>query len=374
MLSCQIGLDNKDKRRFEIKSAFESHNEMLIDNLVDSVWYVKLETNDDCLLSMNNNEIEFSDNFIYYLSDNIIYKFSLTGKYVSKIDNHGHGPKDLGFINNIYWNNLRNELYVWDGMHRRLMIFDKDLNHKSNIPFTGAYSMIADSNYLYVGLLRDDFRKRGIQYCINKIDINTGDIVNRLKSRILSIETHCAPNFSMGTSMYKYGDNIYYLEHRSDTVFLFSKNDSVAFSHSFDIGEIYPPELDYPGDKKQNGEKAKYIDLKLQFENESYIFLTASHLNEKRIWLMCSKDSGVVTCLYSGEYNKVDGCFPFVWFEPVGNYAYYSGCFWPDELLEVEKEKKIMQKEKGNLKQLLSEIREGDNPLLMFVKFKKEYE
>ena len=370
--SCQVR--QYDNRKFNVKDAFHLRDSLLVDNLIDSVWYVRLETTDDCLLSMNNSDIEISNRFIYCLSDNVIYLFSIDGKYISKIDNHGHGPSDLGFINSIEWNDMRNELYAWDGMHRRLMVYDNKLNHKRNIPFVGGYSMLADSNFLYVGLIRDDFRKRGVENCMNKIDINTGNIVDMIKSRISSIETDEAPYFSMGTSIYKYKDNIKFLEHRSDSVFSYYGNDSIVFSYYLNIGDVYPADLDYPGNKMQNNQKNKYVDIKPQFESENFIFLTASYLGEKRIWLLCSKKDATVIRLYSKDYNEIDGGFPFVWFESVGGNVYYCGNFWPEDLLNDEMVKQIKYNGKCVLKKMLLEVEEDENSFLMFVKFKKEYE
>lgn len=373
IVSCKGKIEENTQKVFAVKDAIESVNGLLIDELVDSVWYVKLQTKDECVLSMNNSDVEFSDNSIYYLSENGIYQFTLQGDFLAKIDNHGHGPKDLGFINDIEWNSLRKELYAWDGMHRRLMVFDCNLNHKRNIPFSGGFTMLADSIFLYVGCYRDDFRKRGVEYCVEKINVLTGDIVDKIKSRILPIETSILPMFSMGTDLYKYNNEIRYLEHRSDSIYSYLENGSSIFLYHLDIGGIYPAELDYPSDEKQSREKAGYVEVKLQFETENFLYITASYLQDRRIWLLCSKKTGEVSKLFSNKCNENDGDFPITWLEPVNDRICYCGRFWPFELSDGKFNKQHLDEEEKGFIQMMNNINEDDNPILMFVKLKSEY-
>lgn len=374
IVSCKGKIEENTQKVFAVKDAIESVNGLLIDELVDSVWYVRLQTKDECVLSMNNSDVEFSDNSIYYLSENGIYQFTLQGDFRTKIDNHGHGPKDLGFINDIEWNSLRKELYAWDGMHRRLMVFDCNLNHKRNIPFSGGFTMLADSNFLYVGCSRDDFRKRGVEYCVEKIDVLTGDIVDKIKSRILPIETNISPMFSMGTGLCKYNKEIRYLEHRSDSIYSYVDNGSSNFLYYLDIGDIYPAELDYPGDEKESREKAIYVEVNLQFETKDFLFITASYLEDRRIWLLCSKKTGEVFKLFSNECNEIDGGFPITWLEPINDSICYCGKFWPFELLDEKFNKRNLDEEEKGFVQMVNNINEDDNPILMFVKLRNEYE
>ena len=121
---------------YDIQSAFYSSDKMAIDELVDSIWYLPLETNDESVLTPTNwYNYVFTDSSILVLSENALYRFTYDGKYTNKVCQRGSGPSDIGYLNQIAWNESRKELYAWDGMNVKLLVYDEFLNYKEYIPF-----------------------------------------------------------------------------------------------------------------------------------------------------------------------------------------------------------------------------------------------
>lgn len=78
-----------------------------IEDIIDSIHYIQLETNMECLIS-NIRKIEAFDNKFYILDDKGagVYIFDNEGHFISKISNQGRGPKEYIKITDINFDRL----------------------------------------------------------------------------------------------------------------------------------------------------------------------------------------------------------------------------------------------------------------------------
>ena len=376
--SCDNSKNDTVLSKYKIKEALDSPYRLLIDELIDSVWYVKLDSGEEALLGFGGNQYEFTDSFIYVLSDNSILQFGVNGTFKKKVSERGKGPKDIGFINKIIWNEDKKELYALDGLNSKILRYDADLENIGYIPCQGSGNLIAYNDNLYIGNIRDDFRNIGTKYAIDCINISVGKRKHLIKSRIQQIKATAPPMFSFGTYLYRYNDNVYIKEYRSDSVFRI-KNDGLEFMYHLDIGDIKPAELDYPGDFTQRKISRNYISVHNIFETEKFIYLQVGYRYEQ-IFSMCSKKDKKVTCLINEKNNQYDGGTPITNLTPCQDGAYFVKEVWPETLLDedfMEILKSSMVKNKisqNKLIEIIEQTSENDNPLLMFVKLKLEYE
>ena len=159
LFSCNEVSRNGNTQSFEIKTAILSSDEEPIENYVDSVWYVPLETTEASVLAPFNDYV-LADTSIIILSNNELFRFNDKGKYHCKIEQHGQGPEDLGFINDIVWNDERKELYAWDGMNAKLLVYDECLNLKKIFPFRTSGVLLSKGNFLYIAKSREKKKKK----------------------------------------------------------------------------------------------------------------------------------------------------------------------------------------------------------------------
>ena len=383
VMLCACGKQQQSDRinMYDIQSAFNSSYKMMIDELIDSIWYLPLETNDECVLTpFGGYNYVFTDSSIIVLSDNALYRFRYDGKYTNKVCQRGSGPSDIGYLNQIAWNESRKELYAWDGMNVKLLVYDEFLNYKEYIPFRSMGFLLPYKDCFLVGKRRDDFKKFGTDYVVDKLDISTGEKVSYVKSRISPITVSMPPMFAYDTYIYNYKDRIYIKEHRSDSIFrLFPDDGRVEFAFGFNIGAIQPAELDYPGDQEQRKKASRYIMLERFYETKDYLFVKAKH-NYEYHYFMCSKQNGSVEKLYSNKHNAYDGGIPLKEIIPINNGLYLGRVIWPTSLLEedfIEGIKSVTvtdEKARTRMLRMIEGIGNEDNPVIMFVKLKKQYE
>lgn len=383
VMLCACGKQQQGNRinMYDIQSAFYSSDKMAIDELVDSIWYLPLETNDESVLTPTNwYNYVFTDSSILVLNDNALYRFTYDGKYTNKVCQRGFGPSDIGYLNQIAWNESRKELYAWDGMNVKLLVYDEFLNYKEYIPFRTMGFLLPYKDCFLVGKRRDDFMKFGTDYVVDKLDISTGEKVSYVKSRISPITVSMPPMFAYDTYICNYEDCIYIKEHRSDSVFrLFPNDGRVEFAFGFNIGEIQPAELDYPGDQEQRKKAAQYIMVERFYETKDYLFVKVKH-NYEYHYFMCSKQNGSVKKLYSNKHNAYDGGIPLKEIIPINNSLYLGGVIWPSSFLEedfIESIKSVSvidEKARNRMLRLIEGIGDEDNPVIVFVKLKEQYE
>jgi hypothetical protein len=95
-------------------------------NLIDSVHYVKLETNDNCLFG-TINKIKIINDTIYLGDMNntkAIYAFSLTGKFLYKISKVGKGPGE--YVYPVDFGILNKHIVIYDDKLCKLLFFTKE--------------------------------------------------------------------------------------------------------------------------------------------------------------------------------------------------------------------------------------------------------
>lgn len=97
-----------------INAPVEKERHMKLSSIVDSIYYIPLETQDDYLIG-NIDKLIVTDKTFYVLDKNIstaTYCFNSEGKFIRKIGNRGASDKEYISITDI---NLYNgDIYIWD--------------------------------------------------------------------------------------------------------------------------------------------------------------------------------------------------------------------------------------------------------------------
>ena len=98
----------------------------LIQDVIDSIWYVKLETNSYNLIG-NIDELYFDDGLIFVVDREIaatVFIFDKEGKIISKISKVGKGPGEYVGINNVAIDRHNNTVLLYDMASRKINCYD----------------------------------------------------------------------------------------------------------------------------------------------------------------------------------------------------------------------------------------------------------
>lgn len=123
-----FGCSNKEKDDAMIKEIncnLDHYEDIDFHTLIDSVEYIKLETNSNSLIN-NITKIVFYDNRFYILtnSQNSIFEFDRYGKYINKLERQGGGPEEYVMISDFTINKNNGALTILDSSQNKLLVYD----------------------------------------------------------------------------------------------------------------------------------------------------------------------------------------------------------------------------------------------------------
>jgi hypothetical protein len=79
-----------------IENLLRNKQAFILSQIASNIEYIKLETNDDCIIG--NGKYFFTDSLIFVSNRDHILKFSPDGRFLQKIGSPGRGPGEIDFI------------------------------------------------------------------------------------------------------------------------------------------------------------------------------------------------------------------------------------------------------------------------------------
>ncbi|RKU65552.1 6-bladed beta-propeller [Parabacteroides sp. AF17-3] len=239
-----------------------------------SLHYIPLETTDQTLLGgVYEKNSYFGNGFFYLRSNNEIYKFSDSGKFISKIGTIGNGPGeyvylkdvDIDFLNNkIYLKNHDVELleYTADGGFLRSIPIKQNLLGKGYFawlfkflsPNLFFFELTSPVDNQYIAMFSDD----------------SFDQMSFLKARNPIIGIDGVRTVMTDSEIYKSPTDFYYYKTRTDTIYRINIDSlDLEPKYVFDYGE-YKMSID---DNILLAQKWKYIKLLNMKDSGRHIFM-----------------------------------------------------------------------------------------------------
>ena len=113
--------ENRDKRGYPKNRVGRKHRLHREREVIDSVRYLQLETNDDCLISYVS-QLFCTDReiIIFDIYTQAVYVFDYGGKFLRKLHKQGQGPGEYATILSISMDETRNEILIVDSGSRVL--------------------------------------------------------------------------------------------------------------------------------------------------------------------------------------------------------------------------------------------------------------
>lgn len=253
----------------DLESAIETDISLNLSEIVDSIKYIPLETNDSVLIG-NNAYVAYGDtDEIFIRSNKLIYRFDTNGNFKNHIGRIGNGPGEFNLIHNISVNHNRKELYLYVG-NNNIIIYDFDgtfIKHiKLKTDNVVTIAMITKSNEIIAE--SRSYSENGISIFLTTFDEN-GYITN--EELIYKDNIDVEVQLQMAPIMYNYLEEIKYKDCYSEKLHAISEN--INDTISLRLGE-------YTSDRKsiENIDRANTISniakvVDIQESDNLYFFL-----------------------------------------------------------------------------------------------------
>ena len=352
---------------------------IFLSEIADSIHYVALETNKNCLLSYAYGNI-INSGFIFFQTP-ILY-FSSEGKFINKIGSIGGGPEEYLPTAGTIVENLNNIIYVRDRGH---------LNDYVKYSIDGKY----------IGRIKRDFLGDGMRatYIDSAIIMIYPPMDSRLKqfpdilvynpiidslTAVKTINYGISQNgnihfeISGSTCFSVHPKYLYYKTTYCDTLYFITKNEIKPIM-IIDFGKyVYSKENIYGG---------SYKDYKELLRNT--IRLNAMRRIEERFYFSCvytNNDDVKISFIYVCDLNGNNGSYyksPFIndlddgpdfYFPTIGNITSITKgdidednrkFYFPNHKISKKMEKT------DEFIELFNRVDENDNPIIQVIHFKK---
>jgi hypothetical protein len=335
--------------------------------------FVKLETNENCLIHKNIRQIESFDNKIFILSggeSSSLLVFDRSGKFITSTGRMGNGPGEYIIVTSFSIDRRRNIISVMDAAQKKILNYSTE-----NYEFVSEYR-IPNQTCLCFEYLDEDkivWNNIGVgednaewNYTVTDIDQK---YINRYVKKEFITGYHTGPL----KNLYQYNDGLYaYPAYQSvSLVYRLTENGAVPV-YQLQFGKHSLPSIDY-----LKGISAKNANFLVTLGQSDYIYTFSVFETEKTLYA-CYLISGT---WHVGIYSKSDGktyCYTVKKFQDIlktgsaekilgviNDYAVVA--LHPFELIEMkENGYKFPQK----LQDLLNESKDDDNSILCLFKFK----
>lgn len=364
LTSCTGVNSEKEQMADEIKIVNVGNPlEVTIDDLVDSVTYVPLSTN-ECLLG--EVEVIKHDDGFYFIKDNKgLFVFKADGAFVSEISSKGIGPDEYLFMNSFCLDRKNKHVCVVSNVQNKMMRFTYNGNFVSAYAFTDKNIQLSEMTFLNNGNMvgyhpfSNAEIHRPYEYGLYTLSSEGLDSEEVFKGMDISAGNVYYPYFCH--SMALKADSLYFLSAFKNKVYVYDGG-GVAHSYSINIPNI-APELSFFEEHSDmncldlmdamNKEKiGKGVRAILSTDN--YILLSINSYHS----LLWDGDTAVLlSYVFEPELN--------LYFDLVmsGGTTDERLGFFSAEFLMSQKER-IAEIDDIELKRIIDKLHEEDNPII----------
>lgn len=235
--------------------------------IVKEIEYIPLETNQECLVGKIRSW-SLSDDFVILITNNKIFKFSRTGKFIQKIGNRGHGPGE--YVDPMdFAIDPMGKLFVLDRGIRRILSYttDGDYIDKILIPAKGhPWQLYYRANSL---LLVNQILPP-IEAQLLQIDLKTDDIYSyKIMSGLMNSSLY--PGGLDYVSIYNSESSFLYTSAWNDTIFRI-QNQKLDVEYTVDYGKYKYPLAKKRGSLNNEGMIREKVYQYWKAIKDNYIF------------------------------------------------------------------------------------------------------
>lgn len=337
-------------------------NEIITDSLVESLTLIPLETNVNCLIT-NIAKIKKYGDKIYVLDRKMgeVLIFNLDGKFLEKVSRKGRGYGEYVMISDFDVHPKNGNIYINDGMTGKIMVFKgnrfiKDfkppfVSHAHGFCFLDENNMVFDNHFSNA---RKDWWYQ----------LFFTDSKMKIVDKKIPYEKCASLSMSPISPFSKVGDKFSYQPAYKDTIFHI-ENLKLLPKYKLDFGDHW---LDRKYLLDEDRKSMTFIrDIRERneiyflntIESKAHLFVYFSHKGKQYAYLY---DKTTKKVFFLKDYMN-NSC-GYHGLPIISDSDLFIGVVNSFELLKANKN--ILQKHS-----LLKNLKEGDNPILSFIKFKE---
>jgi len=371
------------KGTFSIKTApWLAERTVCCSELFDSLWYVPLETNDNCLVGSITKVLFTDEEFIVVdRKTKRILRFSADGDFLNHIGDVGRGPREYVVIGDMECHGKG------DNGHLYIGTFDKLLHYRLNGAFVESIPLIGRQEYIIIDTssiaVAQDISSGNAPYRL-VIQNFRGDTLQKFPNYLkFERPKTTISNGVLVSKFSRYKGEIYYKFPYSDTVFLINGN-KLEPRYIIDLGKFKRPDDWIPEkglhpveDYSKHGfyqfsfdvqEMDKYLYIKIfstgRFGGREMSFFYDKSI-DSTIFIKPAKVMGKV--YITGFENDFDGGQPLMpeWISgeyTIGKFSYINSTVeYPEIIRDKFKSKTI----RAQMENVIKNHHENDNPVLI---------
>jgi hypothetical protein len=388
LFSCR-GKENKTAGNGEFyeincEEAISNNREFLLSEAASDVEYIRLETNDSCLVRSGVRYL-FTDEFIFIQNRDHILKFSRDGKFLHKIGKPGKGPGEIDLIRIMSIIPDKKEIVVQLNALRKLyhFSFDGELLKTVSLKFPIDRIKVCNDGRYITYEARTGGREK-CTFCLMNENWDTLSRVNNHQKWVYTQNTPITILYPSFEPFYYSGNSYYFKSMYNDTVYYLKEN-RIRPAYFVNLGkyalpfDLRPEKLGPSGIQQFNDNSHNY-NFASVFESAGRLFISAHCYGKspsKYIVYDINRNDASLAYIQAQEpggfINDWDGAIPF-W--PVGN-ATGKQVFMPVSVMTLKKmlETKIpgeikFPKKREQLKKMIEAADISDNPVLVMVTLK----
>ena len=380
---CSSGEQSSDSLNEDWKIRIDPNSrdreKLMLSDIIDSITYIPLETNDNCLLStIYDNDFISSENYILLKStvDYKIYLFDQTGHFIAKIGDVGAGPGEyLRYSAQLARiDEKNNHLIIFATHPKRIMYYDLKGNFIKTIPLPHEDNTGIISYHQSFYLQKNENYGR-VQYTYTVLDTD----FNIIKKNVMPLQYSWKGQILHPQSLfcqYTYNDHVYSKETLlNDTLYVI--NDDFSFIPKYIINSgKYEVTVNVRSDADRFFKEFRNkVILLSMFETDDYLFILYQYQNKNIPCYYNKKENKLIHIVSSssGIPNDFDGGLDF-WPDYQNNKKLIS---FYDAYLLVEHKKNHNKFElqggketEKHFDQMIQKLAPNDNPVMVIVTLK----
>jgi len=309
--------------------------------------YIPLETSPDCVIGAINKIILTSDH-IFVFSRDVLNQFDTKGKFIRKIGSMGRGPAEYSIITDVAVDEALGQALICD--LKKINIYDLSGGYLGSKNTDVLCKRLEVINNMYVV---NPWNYTGKEPCMLKI-IEENNSPTCFKNDVLYNSQDFFQVFDF-KNLQKFDKELIFHQQFNDTIYRFDPRDkTLSARYYFDFGNaMFPLDL-LENIGKYRDESSNYGYLEDVCENGSYIFVTIFYKGENERYVI-NKKNGKSYAVNENQFliwpRWSDERGTLITFLHVGNLLKHK-----DEIAD------------SNLKNILPELKEENNPVIVLMK------
>jgi hypothetical protein len=380
-----INKDVNEKVFFVInyEDLLQNKETVKLTDIASDVKYIKLESGKD-LVIFANAEYYFSKEYIFVNNYNHVLVFDYSGKFIRKIGSKGRGPGEIDLIRTISVLESDKILVIQTSANRNLLYYSFDGKFIKSLPVIGEVlkiKFIDENNFIrYYSCSQGN---EEYLYILSNEKWDTLSKVNNHYKWINNTNIKGMVGYTSFKPFYSYNNKVFVKSMYNDTVYTILNN-KIEPDLYLNLGKYRLPEELRP-------EPPQSIS-RFRNENEKYFFGGIMEAGGM-IFIMTSNYKAKINRNILYNRKSSEGIFLVdASHEPSGFINDWDGSieFWPEgsindqeifmEIPAIVLKKKLLDESKGknafsdlkktDLKEIIGDLDELDNPVLMIVRLK----